>query len=113
MSRPQGLADVVSQPADNLVDSHASNQRHHIVVETVVFSRPEHGHDMRVVQVGGGLGLSFETLTVFLQKEGVLGQDLQSHMASQRLLLRLIDDAHSAAPDFTHDAKIAQMFRNA
>ena len=41
----------------------------------------------------------------------VPGQDLQGHVAAQRLLLGLVDDAHAAAADLAEDAEVAQLLQ--
>ena len=67
-----------------------------------------HGHDIGVMQLGGGLGFVVETLQLLGVEGGGEGQHLQGHAASQRQLHRFIDDAHAAATDLAQDGKIAE-----
>ena len=66
------------------------------------------GHDVGVVQLGGGLGLVLEALQVPRVQGRSERQHLERDDAAQRKLDRLVDDAHAAAADFADDAEIAQ-----
>jgi hypothetical protein len=70
---------------------------------------PVNGNDMRVVQLGCRRRFQLESLKAPFVQCGREWQDLQRDAAVQRLLDRLINDAHAAPTDFSKETKVAQM----
>ena len=101
-------AAAVIQTAKNPVETDAVDELHHVVVIAVLFAHAEHRHDVRVVQPGGRLRLALKTLHAAGVGQQPLGQQLYRHASPQRLLLRFIHHAHSAAADFANQPEVAQ-----
>ena len=100
------------QPVQHGIQSHAANALHHDVVETLVLAHAEHGNDVGVVQPRGGLRLAAEALQLLGVQQRLLGQHLDGDVPVERLLERLVDNAHAAAADLADDAEIAQPFQS-
>ncbi len=66
--------------------------------------------DVRVVQLGGGLGLVLEALQVLGVESGRERQHFQGDAPIQRQLDRLVNDPHATPADLAHDPVIAQRF---
>ena len=67
------------------------------------------GHDARMIEVGGGLGLGVETFDVGFVGE-LAGEDhLERDGPVQADLARLEDDAHAAAGDLADDLVVAEV----
>ena len=66
------------------------------------------GHDARMLEPAGDLGLELKPL----ERPGIAGDPHRQHFQGdpprQRWLLGLINDAHAAAADLTHDAEVAK-----
>ena len=107
---PKGRAVLRPQPGEDAVESHAGDQLHDVVGQSLVFANAEHGHDVGVMQPGGGLCLAAEAFEMFGGKSCPAEQHLERHAPRQGALLGLIDDAHAAPADLADDAKIAQAF---
>ena len=86
----------------------AGDELHHVVMDAVLLADAEDGHDVGVVQPGGRLRLAKKPLQARGRGHPGRRQDLQRHVPAERLLLRLVDDAHAAAADLPQDAEIAQ-----
>src|SRR5262249_22315375 len=69
------------------------------------------GHDVGVMEAGGGLRLELEALQLPGVECGTKRQDLQRHAAAKGNLLGLIHDAHAAPADLAKDAEIAEATR--
>ncbi len=67
------------------------------------------GHDVRVVEVGGGLGLGAEALHFRLGSETAGKDHLEGDDAVEADLPRLEDDAHAAAGDLFQQLVIAEV----
>ena len=67
------------------------------------------GHDVGVVEAGGGLGLGPEALEVFGRRQRPGQQHFQGDDAVEALLPRLENDAHAAAGDLFLDLVIAEV----
>lgn len=77
-------------------------------MDTAFAADGEDGHDVGVVQLGGGLGFVLEAQEPLgIQGRGV-GQDFQGDAAVEGNLRGFVDDAHAAAAEFAEDLKIAQ-----
>jgi len=70
-------------------------QRH--VGEAVVLAHRVDGHDVGVVEAGGGAGLEEETVEGLLGADGGGMQHLERHLAAQLRVPRQVDLAHAAA----------------
>ena len=81
---------------------------HRVIMDAVRLAHAEHGHDVRMVQSGGGPGLSAKSFELALAHEPVERQDLQRDVAAQRLLHGLVDDAHPAPRELAEDPVLAQ-----
>jgi hypothetical protein len=67
-----------------------------------------HRYDVGVVERGNGPGFAGKAhaaLVVFGQRRR---QDLEGHLATERGVLGLIHDTHSAGADFPHDSVVAE-----
>ena len=69
------------------------------------------GHDVFVVQEGGGLGLDPKALAVARVERCGRRQHFESDAAAKRNLFRLVDDTHAAAADFPDDSVLAERGR--
>ena len=69
----------------------------------------EDGHDARMVQVGGRLGLAVEALHFGLVGELAGENHLQCDGTIEARLAGLEDDAHAAAGDFADDLVVAEV----
>ena len=82
---------------------------HRIVLMPVVFADLVDRHDMRMIQVRGGLGLGAKPLHVAAGGE-VAGEDhLERHRAVERHLPRLVDDPHAAPGDLLQQFVVAEV----
>ena len=68
----------------------------------------EDGHDVGVMQPRRGLGLALEPLDHLAVGARPGREDLQGHVAAQRLLDRLVNDPHPAPADLADDPIIAE-----
>ena len=66
-------------------------------------------HDMGVVKMGRRLRLVLEAAQVARVQGSGEREHLQCYASFQRALLRLVNDAHAAAPHFADQAEIAQL----
>ena len=82
---------------------------HRVVMDAPLAAHGVDGHDVRVVQVRRRLRLVLEALERLVAQDGREGQDLQRHLAAERDLGRLVDDAHPASADLAEDAEVAQL----
>ena len=87
----------------------AVDELHGVVVDAVVAADAEDRHDVRMVQLGGGLGLDLEPLALLGVDRRGEGQDLERDAPAQRDLLGLVDDAHAAAADLAEDPVFAEL----
>ncbi len=81
---------------------------HGVEVHAAFGADGEDRHDIGMVQMGGRLRLVLEALQLLGVECGRERQHLQCHPPTQRDLLGLIDDAHTAPADLAQDAVIAQ-----
>jgi len=90
-------------PAHDLFQCVAVDELHRDVVTAVLLARVVDGHDVRMIELRGALGLAkevLERLRILLQ---CVGQHLVRDEPVENGVLRLVDDAHSAAPEFPDD----------
>ena len=67
-------------------------------------------HDVGVVQPRCNLGLLFELFELLGILPGLTGQNLDRHLACQRLLSGLEDNAHASPSDLANQVKVTQLF---
>ncbi len=96
----------------HIVQSLTVDKLHGVVVNAVVFTDAEYGHDVCVVQPGGSTCLAAEPLQPLATGGVACGQHFQRDVPAERLLDRLIDHAHAAATDLTQDPVLAQLARD-
>ena len=102
---------AAAEPAefgDDLVEPLAADELHGVEVRAVVLADAEDRDDVGVVQPGGGPRLHGETLQLRRASHLLPGQDLQGDVPAERLLDRLVDDAHAAPADLAEDRVVAQ-----
>ena len=85
------------------------NELHHVVRRFFLLADAENRHDIGMVQLGGGPGLTLESPPLLGVSQRVLRQDLERHMPAQRDLFGLVDDSHSTAADLAKDSVIAEL----
>ena len=101
-----------AQLADHRGEGPAVDELHGVEVDAALAADRVDGHDVGVVQLGGGLGLVLEALQVLgVQRRGER-QHLQRDAPAQGQLHGLVDDAHAAAADLADDLEIAQRCRS-
>ncbi len=98
------LPKVVNQCGQRL----AFDILHRVKVDAALAADREDRHDIRVVQLGGGLGLDLKPAQLLGIERGREGEHLERHLAVERDLLGLEDDAHAAAANHAQDAEVAQ-----
>ncbi len=103
--RPRPRARVPAAPQD-LVEPPAGDVLHDVVVPPVVLADAVDRDDIGVVQPPGGPRLAAEPRQV-----GGLAQELQGHVAVERLLAGLVDDPHAAPADLADDAEVVEPLR--
>ncbi len=94
---------------DHLVQTQALDELHDVIGRAVVLADAEDRHDVRVVELGGSLGLALEPQPLLVVADHLGRQDLQCHMAAERNLLGLVDHAHPAMADLADDPEIADL----
>ena len=87
----------------------ALDELHCVVMHAAIAAAGKDGHNVRMVQVGGRLGLVVEAGHLLAVQDRSKRQHFQGHAAVQRHLPRLVDHAHAAAADLPHDRVIAQL----
>src|SRR5437867_3165672 len=75
------------------------------------FAGAEHRHDVRVVELRGGLRFAHEPLAAGAVELRMPCENLQRDWATERFLHRLEHDAHSTATEFAHDAEVSESIR--
>jgi hypothetical protein len=66
------------------------------------------GDDMRVPQLGRGLGLGAEAIELFLGRQMLSQHHLEGHGPVQALLPGLVDHPHATAGDFLQQFVVAE-----
>ena len=105
-SAPASRLSQSPQLGQNLVETLPGNELHDVVVQAIVFPDAEDGHDIGMVQPGGGLRFAPKAQQALRVELRLARQDLQSHMPAQRFLFGLVDDAHPAPAGLAQDAII-------
>ena len=93
---------------DPAVEPLAVHQLHREVVEPRGLARRDHAHDAGVVEPRDRARLAGEALDLLGVERRRGGQHLERDPPAERLLDRLVDDPHPAAPDLAHDDELAQ-----
>ena len=97
------------QLVDGGLERFAVDVLHRVVVDAVLLADGEHGHDVRVMELGGRLGFVAEAGDLPLVEHRGEGQHLERDAAIERLLVGLVDDAHAAAADLADDLVVADL----
>ena len=100
--------DVIQLVQDR-IEAQALNVLHDVVRQSIVLADAEHGHDVRVVQFGGGSRFTLKAPFLLGVLQGLIGQNLEGDMPAERDLLGLVNDPHAAVADLTNDAIIAEL----
>ncbi len=91
---------------DGVFEGHAIEEFHGDECFALLLTDVVDGADIRVIQCGGGLRFALETR----QSLGILGnfvrQKFQSDEAMEARVFRFVDDSHSAAAQFFHNAVV-------
>ena len=80
------------------VEAEARDELHDVVVHALELADSEDGHDIGVVQLGGGAAPPAGTAGVARDRSGPCPEDLEGDATAERLLLGFVDDAHAARP---------------
>ena len=104
----RGLA-VLEIMRNLLSQTAALDQLHAEEVLAFVFTDFVNGHDIRVIQVGGGLGFGMKTPHVRRRSQFAGQNHLQGDSAVEAYLPGLVDDPHAAAGDFCQQFVIAEI----
>ena len=103
--RPGFLAfDLVNQRGERL----AFDKLHGVEMDAPLATDGVDGHDVRVMQLRGGLRFVVKALQMLGVKGGREGQNLKRHAPAQGQLQRFVDNAHAAAADLAHDLEVAE-----
>ena len=78
------------------------------VGDAVVGTEIVDGEDVRVIELGDGLGLALETREPIGVGGHRLRQHLDRHIAIEPLVVRAVDHAHPALADLLDDAVVAE-----
>jgi hypothetical protein len=107
------LPHASAQPAqfpDHFVQSLALDKLHGVVVDALALADVEDRHDVGVMQSCRGACLTAEAQHALGVAYTGQGQHFESHVPIERLLLRLVNDAHAASANFADDAVVADPF---
>lgn len=80
-------------------------------MQPVVLADAEDGDDVGVAQPSGGPRLAAKPQHFLFGEQRVPGKHLDRHVPIERLLVRLVDDAHPAAANLADDLEVAQVRR--
>ena len=106
---PGRLPRRVHHPVEPPIEASAVEQSHAEVMVALMLAHLVDRHDVRVVEVGHGLGLDAEPVDIGRAGEPA-GQDhLQGHHTVQADLPRLVDDPHPAAGDLLKQLVVAEV----
>ena len=109
VDRPPRSSGRAPQLGDRLLQRLAVDVLHRVVVDALLLPDGEHRHDVRMVQLGRRLRFVAEAGDLPLIEHRGERQDLERHAPVERLLVRLVDDAHAAAADLAHDPVVADL----
>ena len=93
---------------EHLIQATAGDELHGEVGYAVVLGEAVHGDDVRVLKPRRGTGLALEPEALVGRPERLRREELQRHVAAERDLLGLVDDAHAAAAQLAEDAIVAE-----
>jgi hypothetical protein len=102
-----------AQLLDDQVKPLAVDELHDVVVQAVGLADAVDGDDIRVVKPSCCFSLTLEAHQVARIQQRVPRQYLEGHVAAERFLFGLVDDAHAAAADLAQDAVVAQSLQAA
>jgi hypothetical protein len=92
---------------DGLAQVRPVEQLHGHVEQPVLLPEVVDGHDVRVVQQGGRLGLALEALERLVAPAEMDGERLQGDVALENGVVGLVHLAHRAAAELAHDPVLA------
>ena len=95
---------------ERLVQRSAAQQFHREERDAALLADGVDRHDARVVQPRDDLDLAAEPFAGAGEEQLVGADDLQCHLASERLLHRGVDDPHAAGAQFAQQAEVAESF---
>ena len=101
----------LAQLIDRLLQRLAFDVLHRVVVDALLLPDGEDRNDVRMVQLGGRLSFVAEPGDLPLIEHRGKRKNLQRHLAIERFLVGLVDDAHAAAADLADDAVVADLPR--
>ena len=99
----RAIADAVLQ--GNALEKFHGDEGFAVVVADVV-----NGADVGMVQRGCGLGFALKAGEGLRVAGDIVGEKLESDEAVQAAVFRLVDNAHTAAPEFFNDAVMRDGF---
>src|SRR5262249_31610311 len=95
--QPGGGARLLDEVGDILVEAAALDQFHAEKGPAAELADLVDRHNVRMVQVGGGLGFAAEALHVRVRGQVPGADHLEGDGAVERQLAGLVDDGHAAA----------------
>src|SRR6516165_2586334 len=95
---------------DDLIEGGTIDQFHGVEVRALLFAYRVNGHDVRVMQPGGGLCFAAKALHCLRRQTQAAEEHFQSDLAIEGCLNRRIDDSHTAAADLAENLEVAQAF---
>ena len=98
-----------AEVADDGGEAAAVDELHGVVVNAVVAAHAEDRDNMRVVELGGRVGLDLEPLAVLGVDGGGEREGLQGDSPAERKLLGLVDDAHPTSSDLAQNVVVAEL----
>ena len=102
-------ASVFAKPRKLIAEATPFDQLHAEIMLPLMLADFVDRHDVRMVEVGGRLGLGMEPLDGALGSQLTGQNHLQGHQAMEAHLPRLIDHAHAAAGDLLQQLVIAEI----
>ncbi len=92
--------------ADALPQGFPLEQLHRNETLSVVFANFVDRADVGMIECGRGTSFSAEPFKCLRILRQLVGQEFQRNKTAKRHVLRFVDDAHAAAPEFFQDAVV-------
>lgn len=94
----EGVLEVERLVAgQHVFEGATAHQAHGVEGDRIALADGKNRHHVRVVEAGGKSRLAFEPRERFGRENGVEGEDLERHLAVERLLVGTEDNAHATA----------------
>ena len=103
------VAELLAQVVEDRAEVAARHEVHRERERAVDFAERVHRHDRRMAQACSGRGFAAEPLDVARAQREARRKHLQRDAATQRRLMREVDDAHAAAAEFVLDHELAEL----